>query len=493
MPTLTDFGPTITVNENTVNSTPQILDANVVFTDDEGDFDGGTLTVSGLLAEDRVSVFNQGTGVGQIGRSGANITYGGVIIGTLAGGVGGTMTITFNANATSAAIDALIQNLTYANVSNAPTASRDLVLNVTDAAGNDLVGPPVITVTVTAQNDAPTVVGGATVTLTAVAEDSADPAGATVADLFGPRFSDPDDGDQFAGIMIGINNANASHGVWQVFTGGVWTNLPALSPTNTYLVAASDSLRFLPAANYNGTPGGIVVLLIDSSEGPVVTGTRLDSSLTGSGGTTRYSNSTVSLTTSITSVEDAPSATGLPTDIAVSPNVASDLDLSAVTLTDPDTAGAITVTLTASAGTMTATSGGGVTVANSGTSEITLTGTVSAIDTFLNTASAIQYTSALNASGDNAATVTVTANDGSGAVELGVVNIDIAAGPTGPTPDPDTFTGTAGDDTLKGLGGDDVLDGGDGDDTLEGGDGDDDLTGGAGNDTLNGGQGADVM
>ena len=137
-PTLSGFAPSIVLDENTVNATPQLLDADVAFADIDGDFDGGFLTLSGLLAEDRVSVRDQGTGAGEIGLSGADVTFGGVVIGTLAGGVGGTLTITFNAAATTAAIDALIQNLTYANSSDIPTASRDLVLNVTDATGADL-------------------------------------------------------------------------------------------------------------------------------------------------------------------------------------------------------------------------------------------------------------------------------------------------------------------------------------------------------------------
>lgn len=140
-PTLTGFAPSITFAENTVNATPQLLDSDVVFTDAEGDFNGGFLTLSGLRAEDRASVRNEGAGAGQIGLSGANVTFGGVTIGTLAGGVGGTLTITFNASATTAALDALIQNLTYANVSDTPTAARTLTLNVTDAAGGSLATP----------------------------------------------------------------------------------------------------------------------------------------------------------------------------------------------------------------------------------------------------------------------------------------------------------------------------------------------------------------
>ena len=137
-PTLGELAASVTFAENTVNAAPQLLDADVTFTDSDGDFDGGTLTVTGLLAEDSVSVRNQGTGAGQIGLSGANVTFGGVVIGTLAGGAGAALTITFNAAATSEAIDALIQNLTYANASDSPTASRTLVIDVIDAAGHAL-------------------------------------------------------------------------------------------------------------------------------------------------------------------------------------------------------------------------------------------------------------------------------------------------------------------------------------------------------------------
>jgi hypothetical protein len=137
-PTLVGLASSVTFAENTVNATPQLLDIDVTFADAEGNFDGGSLTVTGLLAEDTMSVNNQGTGAGQIGLSGANVTFGGVIIGALAGGAGAALTITFNASATSAAIDALIENLTYANSSDTPTASHDLILNVVDAAGADL-------------------------------------------------------------------------------------------------------------------------------------------------------------------------------------------------------------------------------------------------------------------------------------------------------------------------------------------------------------------
>ena len=139
-PTLTGFGPSVAFNEQAVNGGPQLIDGDVVFEDSDGNFDGGTIVVSGLLAEDTVGIRNEGTGAGQVGVSGANITYGGVIVGTFAGGAGATLTITLNAQATSIAVDQIIENLTYANASNSPTANRTLTINVTDDDGADLGG-----------------------------------------------------------------------------------------------------------------------------------------------------------------------------------------------------------------------------------------------------------------------------------------------------------------------------------------------------------------
>ncbi|HTU13373.1 MAG TPA: FG-GAP-like repeat-containing protein [Allosphingosinicella sp.] len=139
-PTLTDFGPTVTFGEQAVNGAPQLLDADVTFADSDNNFDGGTLVVSGLLAEDVVAVRNQGNLAGQVGVSGANLSYGGVVIGTIAGGSGATLTVTFNNLATAVAVEAVIENLTYANASNDPTAVRTLTLNVTDDEGASLIG-----------------------------------------------------------------------------------------------------------------------------------------------------------------------------------------------------------------------------------------------------------------------------------------------------------------------------------------------------------------
>jgi uncharacterized protein (DUF2141 family) len=141
VPTLTGLTTPVTFLENTVNAAPQIIDADVTFTGPDNNFNTGTLTVTGLLAQDAVAIRNQGTGVGEIGVAGSDVSFGGTLIGSFAGGFGSTLTVTFNAGATAAGIEALIENLTYANSSDTPTASHSLELKVTDAAGFAAIAP----------------------------------------------------------------------------------------------------------------------------------------------------------------------------------------------------------------------------------------------------------------------------------------------------------------------------------------------------------------
>ncbi len=130
---------------------------------DSIDFDGGTLNVecdSGLqAAEDVFSIRNQGTVAGQIGISGSNVTYGGVVIGTYSGGTGlAPLYIVFNANATSAAVTALVQNITYenANTDNPTAGARSVVFDITDGDGGATLTQN-LTVNVAAINDTPLV------------------------------------------------------------------------------------------------------------------------------------------------------------------------------------------------------------------------------------------------------------------------------------------------------------------------------------------------
>ncbi len=156
---------------------------------DSSDFDSGTLTVSFAAgsdaAEDVLAIRNQGTAIGQIGVSGNTVTYGGMAIGSFAGGAGGSnLVVTLNANATPAAAQALVQNITYENTDtdNPTTGARTVRFILTDGDGGSS-GSHDTTVTVSGVNDAPvnTVPGPQT-----VAEDTALAlAGVSVVDVDG--------------------------------------------------------------------------------------------------------------------------------------------------------------------------------------------------------------------------------------------------------------------------------------------------------------------
>ncbi|MBP2227825.1 hypothetical protein J2847_001107 [Azospirillum agricola] len=178
-----------------------------------------------------------------------------------------------------------------------------------------------LTGTVTPVNDAP-VATGTTATLTAVAEDTADPAGATVSSLFGALFSDPRDAlggtgaDRLAGVAIVGGASDPAQGVWQYWNGSAWTAIGAVSEGNALVVLATDKLRFLPAADWNGTPPSLTARLIDSSATLGASGARIDLGSLGVGGATPYSATTITLDSRVTAVNDAPVATGTTATLA---------------------------------------------------------------------------------------------------------------------------------------------------------------------------------
>lgn len=83
-PTLSGVASPLTFLENTVNAAPQLIDASVAFNDADNNFNGGTVTVSGLLAEDRISI----SAGGLISVAGSNVLYNGATIGSFSGGRG---------------------------------------------------------------------------------------------------------------------------------------------------------------------------------------------------------------------------------------------------------------------------------------------------------------------------------------------------------------------------------------------------------------------
>jgi hypothetical protein len=139
----------------TEGTAPVVIAPSAAVTDiDSLNFDGGNLTASltanGDTVTDVLAINNQGTGAGQIGVSGTDVTYGGVVIGTYTGGTAGApLVVTFDADATVEAVDALQQNITFSIVGDsAITLPRTFQTVITDAAAGNASTPAIATIDV---------------------------------------------------------------------------------------------------------------------------------------------------------------------------------------------------------------------------------------------------------------------------------------------------------------------------------------------------------
>jgi hypothetical protein len=159
------FGPQIVLSaaadSYTEGHPPIPIDTTASVSDpDSANFDMGVLTVSFSVngtAPDRIEIVNQGTDPGQIGVSGATVSYGGTDIGTFTGGAGSSpLVVTFNMNADANAVTALLQNLVYENVSIDPSGlPRTVRFSMTDGTGG-VSNAAVKTINVLPINNAPT-------------------------------------------------------------------------------------------------------------------------------------------------------------------------------------------------------------------------------------------------------------------------------------------------------------------------------------------------
>jgi hypothetical protein len=224
-----------------------------------------------------------------------------------------------------------------------------------------------VSLTINAVNDAPVASGSAT--LAAVAEDVGTSApGATVSTLFSSNFSDATDSvsggssaNTLAGVAIVDNTSTSGQGEWQyrVSSMATWDALPSVSAGGARLVASTGELRFVPAANFNGTPGGLTVRLVESPTS-ITHGATVDLSQASSyGSATAYSSATVALGPSVSAVNDAPAFSGLDatptftedgTAVVLDSNATvSDAELSALAAGDGNWGGAV-LTIARSAG-----------------------------------------------------------------------------------------------------------------------------------------------
>jgi len=227
----------------------------------------------------------------------------------------GVYSFTGTAAQATTAIRALVFTPTVNRVSSNLTETTTFAISVND--GVVATNNAVTTVVSTSVNDSPTGVG--TLSLIAVNEDTANPTGVAISALTGYNFQDVDAAATSPGIVVVGNTANAAlEGAWQYSSdGGVnWKAVGAVSDNATALALASSTrLRFVPAANFNGTPAGLTIRVLDNtyeagfSSTTGGTETRVTANSAINGGITAVSTNLNTINTSITAVNDVPAFT----------------------------------------------------------------------------------------------------------------------------------------------------------------------------------------
>ncbi|WFU11876.1 VCBS domain-containing protein (plasmid) [Rhizobium sp. CB3090] len=106
--------------KSTVNLVPHALVTDA----DSSNFNGGTLSVVSSGASDKLTIG---------GSSSGNVTYGGMTIGTFSS-TGPTLTVSFNANATPAAVTALLKDIQFSEAANSG-GNRTVTFSLSDGDG----------------------------------------------------------------------------------------------------------------------------------------------------------------------------------------------------------------------------------------------------------------------------------------------------------------------------------------------------------------------
>jgi ELWxxDGT repeat protein len=187
------------------------------------------------------------------GGAAGGLRFGGVLIGSWSRGRGNkSLQVSFNAEATLPAVQAVLRGVTFTN-------TRD---DITDGSRtvrytfNDGDGPGVATfdavVNVQGVNDAPVLNNSLDPRLTSIDEDAINPAGTQVLTLLKGAVTDAD-ANALRGIAI--TAASELYGRWQyTLTGGQsWVEINEPTGEAALLLPGWARVRFLPNLNFNGT------------------------------------------------------------------------------------------------------------------------------------------------------------------------------------------------------------------------------------------------
>ncbi|MGD9829982.1 MAG: putative Ig domain-containing protein, partial [Hyphomicrobiaceae bacterium] len=406
-----------------VDGGAQVFDAELAA---QGHYDGATLTLARAGGANADDVF---AATGNLVLSAGDVILSGVTIGTVTN-TGGTLAITFNADATQTRVDEAMRWITYANNSDGPPASLDILWTFNDGntgsqgTGGALETTDTVTVNITGVNDAPNV--ASPIADQSVAEDTA-----WSFSVPANTFTDPDSVLTYTASLANDDPLPA------------WLNFDAGTQT------------------FSGTPpqdfNGVISLKVTASDGTESVSDTFDLTVTPENDppvavddtASGAENAVVSLNvlTNDTDVDTGDSKTLVSLTALTAGDVSGLGALSAGDLALLDSyfsfAGDGTVTLTPGAG---------------------LPG------------GAESLFDRLDPGQQATVSLTYTVEDGSGAQDTGTVVFTISGAReliNGTTGDDPSLTGTPYADLVTGLAGNDILSGGAGSDILDGGEGTD--------------------
>ncbi len=355
----------------------------------------------------------------------------GALTGITTGGAGNVVTLTGTRANINAVLAGTNGTVTYSPVLN-DTTSRTITASATDGgntgAGGTLgtLSNKVLSIALIAQNDDPTFTG--TLPTLSLAEE-----GTVDVNLSGIVLDDVDAGTSPTQLTLTAGSGSTAVVVPVALTGLITVGGTGSVRTITGTVANlnlllqdTTAIKYTGALNVVG-PNVDTVGVVFSDLGS-----------TGAGGTKTVNVGTINVT--ITPVNDAPTVVGtLPSDVTVLEEIATGINLSAITFADVDAASGNTrLTLSTGAGlgslsiVVPAPLVGLLTVGGTGQAR-TIEGTLANINALLQSpVGAIMYTGVVDLFGSDVDTITVAFNDlgstGAGApqsVTAGTINVDI--------------------------------------------------------------------
>ena len=171
-PSIEALSPARTFTEAALNAGPLLIDAEgAVAVSAEASLDGGRLLVQRITEQGDAALFTRREAdrdiigvadAGGITVSGTTVSFEGAVFATILqdGADGLPLEIGFGAAATRESVEALLEALTYRNLSNDPAAEVRLAVALEDGQGGAAV-PQVVTITIVPEADAPVPVGEA--------------------------------------------------------------------------------------------------------------------------------------------------------------------------------------------------------------------------------------------------------------------------------------------------------------------------------------------